>query len=123
MADVAERLDRIEQAVSATNEQLGEVKGELGDVKGGLGKLEARLDKHDERFDSLESEAQKLRVLEEANSDRINLIAEVQSQHGGKLDEIVKTLVPLKDFVLRVVDDHEHRITALEKGGGASRGA
>jgi hypothetical protein len=84
--------------------------------------VKQRLDKHDERFESLDSEVQKLRILEEANSDRISVIADVQSQHGEKLDEIVKTLVPLKDFVMRVVDDHAHRIAQLEKAGDANRG-
>ena len=78
---------------------------------------------------SVEEAVGKLRVLEEENARTIKLIAEghgaTLDSHSAKLDsldarfnEVFKALEPLqqiKDFIERVADNHEVRITALEK--------
>jgi len=85
--------------------------------------MDERFGKVDERFGTLETEVQKLRVLEEANATQIKQIAEVQGHHGQKLQQLIEAVEPLKglpDFVARIADDHEHRITALEKASHQS---
>jgi len=60
------------------------------------------------KLQSLERTVEKLRVLEEANAHTIS----------QKLDQIIAALAPLgqiRDFVERVSDEHERRITALER--------
>jgi len=92
---------------------------------------------------SLVRTVEKLRVLEEANAHTIKLIAEGHGatldshsakldshsakldshsakldSHSQKLDQIIQALAPLeqiRDFVERVSDEHERRITALER--------
>src|SRR5215510_941364 len=103
MVGVNERLDRIEQALSTANQQLGEVKerldnhdGQFNQIDARFNQIDARFNQMDGRFDSLESDVQKLRMLEESNSDRIKMIAEVQSRPGEKLDELAKSIEPLK---------------------------
>jgi hypothetical protein len=57
-------------------------------------------------------------VLGEQNASDIKRIAEVQVQHGSKLDEITKALEPLaglKAFVQLVAENHKKRISDLEK--------
>ncbi|HKE83338.1 MAG TPA: hypothetical protein VKB50_06275 [Vicinamibacterales bacterium] len=92
MADVSERLDRIEQALGTANQQLGEVNARLDNHDGRFNQIDERFNKVDERFDSLESDMQELRMLEESNSDRIKKIADVQSRHGEKLDGLAKAM-------------------------------
>ena len=126
MADTIERLDRIEQALATSNEQLGEVRTRLDKHDERFDQIDERFDriddrfkKGDARFDSLASDVQKLRILGEKNADAIKLIAEVQARHGEKLDEIATAIEPLKglrDVVQQVAGNHERRITALEKG-------
>ncbi|HEY1305990.1 MAG TPA: hypothetical protein VGF24_20690 [Vicinamibacterales bacterium] len=125
MADVSERLDRLEQALGTANQQLGEVQerldnhdGRFNQIDERFNRIDERFNKVDERFDSLESDLQELRMLEESNFDRIKKIAEVQSRHGEKLDELAEAIEPLKvlpDLYKQVVQNHERRITALEK--------
>ena len=81
------------------------------------------------KLQSLERTVEKLRVLEEANAHTIRLIAEGHGttldshsakldSHSQKLDQIIAALAPLgqiRDFVERVSDEHERRITALER--------
>ena len=69
----------------------------------------------------LRDELQKLRVLWEQNATDLKRIAEVQVQHGNKLDEIAKALEPLARldaFVQLVAREHETRITDLERHTG-----
>ena len=84
-----------------------------------------RLDRIDGRLGTLEQDVQKLRVLGEENTRQITLIAEVQAHHGTileqhsrQLDHIVKDIEPLKvlpELLRTVIQDHERRITALER--------
>jgi hypothetical protein len=78
---------------------------------------------------SLEKDVAKLRILAEENASAVRLIAEghgaMLDSHsrqldslGRRLDEVFIALEPLqqiKDFIERVADEHELRITALEK--------
>ena len=85
---------------------------------------------------SLERTVEKLRILEEENARTLKLIAEGHGatldlhsakldshsakldSHSRKLDQIIGALAPLeqiRDFVERVSDEHERRLTALEK--------
>jgi hypothetical protein len=73
----------------------------------------------------LEQAVGKLRVLEEANARTIKLIAE---GHGAKLDslsarldKVIEPLQQIKDFIERVADEHEFRITALEDHTGLNK--
>jgi hypothetical protein len=77
---------------------------------------------------ALKNDVGGLRVLYEHHGAQIQAIAEVQAHHGGQLDahgqllrEIKAELAPLRDlrdFVKRIADEHEHRLTALEKHTG-----
>ena len=90
-----------------------------------LGAVENRLGAVEKELTSLGRDVAKLRILEEENARTIKLIAE---GHGAKFDSLgrrlddvftaVKPLQQMKDFFERVADDHELRITALEKREG-----
>jgi archaellum component FlaC len=119
MPDVTERLDKVEGRLGVVEERLGAVEGRLGAV-------EIKVDALDAKVETLSGDVQKLRVLGEDNARDIKLIAEVQAQHGAKLEEISKALEPLARidaFVTLVAHDHAKRITALEKAGGRGGGA
>ena len=100
MAKVVERLDGVERRLTSVETGLSKLSGEV----------------------------QKLRILGEENATDIKRIAEVQVQHGNrledhgrKLDEITKALEPLARldaFVRLVADEHEKRITDLERHTG-----
>ena len=139
MTNIDERLDQLDQGLISVNEQLAEVNSRLDKHDERFNQIDERFNQVDDRFattdkkiDSLASDVGKLRVLEEANSQNIRLIAEVQAHHGTVLEQIVKDIeplkhqaavmerlaqdvAPLKDFVTRAVDEHERRITALER--------
>ena len=102
-----------------------------------------RLAAVEKELSSLQQTVGQLRVLEEANQQTIKLIAEghgarldslsatlnshstTLNSHSAKLDslsgkinKVITALEPLnqiKDFIERVADEHELRITALEK--------
>jgi chromosome segregation ATPase len=83
--------------------------------------MDQRLETMDQRLDTLAGEVQSLRVLEEENSTQIRLVAEVQTHHGRVLEQIVRDLEPLKvlpDLFKQVAQDHERRITTLERNAG-----
>jgi len=147
MADDSERLEGIEQALGSMNEQLRNIRERLDQGDERFNQIDERFNQVDERFnqvderfnqvderfnqvdkrfdavgkriDSLAVDVHQLRVLGESNSEQIKIIAEVQSRHGEKLDELAKGIEPLKDlrdFVQRIAHEHERRITELEKG-------
>jgi hypothetical protein len=76
----------------------------------------------------LKSDVHRLRVLYEDHDTQIRAIAEVQThhsrlleEHGRLLLEIKHELAPLgdmRDFVRRIADGHERRLSALEKHTG-----
>jgi archaellum component FlaC len=141
MPDVGERLDNIEQRLTGVaqhfvkvDEHFGEIKERLDTIDKRLDNVDERFDKIDERFDkvddrfvkvddrldTLTSDVQKLRVLGEENTTQIKLIAEVQAHQGHVLQQIVQDIEPLKilpALFTKVVQDHERRITALERTG------
>ena len=87
MADIDERLERIEQAVKTTNEQLGDLKERHGQMVERHGQM---LERHGRMLTHLG------RLLNQIVSD-------------------LGPLKALPDFVKRVADEHELRIAALEK--------
>jgi DNA repair exonuclease SbcCD ATPase subunit len=111
MADVEERLDRIEQELKGVGQALGELKGTQQHQGQTLERQGQTLTRHGEL---LERQGQTLerheRILERQG--------QTLEQHGRLLAQIVEDIQPLKalpDFVKRVADDHELRITELEK--------
>ena len=107
MAEVVERLDGVERRLSSVETGLSGLQKEVGNLRGEVG--------------NLRGEVQKLRILEERNATDIKRVAEVQVQHGSKLDEITRALEPLARldaFVRLVADEHEKRITDLERHTG-----
>jgi archaellum component FlaC len=129
MLNAGERLDKVEQRLGTVETRLGRVETRLDAVETRLdavetrpGAVETRLGAVDERLGTLDKDVQKLRVLGEENARQIRLVAEVQVQHGDLLQQIVKDIEPLKaipDLLKHVVDDHERRITALERRPGS----
>ena len=103
----------------------------------------------DADLQSLERTVEKLRILEVENARTLKLIAEGHGaildshsatldshskkldshnakldSHSQKLDEIMRSLAPLeqiRDFIERVSDEHENRITSLENTGLARK--
>jgi archaellum component FlaC len=125
MTDTDERFDRLEAGLGRVEGRLDQVEGRLDKVENRLDKVEGGLHKVEGRLGKVEGEVQKLRVLGEENTQQIKLIAEVQSHHGSVLeqhsrllDQLVSDVQPLKvlpDLLRTVIQDHERRITALEK--------
>jgi hypothetical protein len=86
------------------------------------------LERIEKRVDAIADDVRGLRVLHEHHDALIQTIAEVQAHHGQQLEEhgrllreIRDELAPLRDlrdFVKRVADNHERRITALEERTG-----
>jgi archaellum component FlaC len=113
-----QRFGKIDERFVKIDERFAKIDERFNQVDERFNQVDERFEAMDERIDSLASDVHKLRVLEEVNSGQIKVIAEVQSRHGEKLDELVKAVEPLhdlRDFVKRVAGDHERRITALEK--------
>jgi hypothetical protein len=107
MPDVGERLDNVEQRLGTVETGLKEVREEVRDLRMEVG--------------GLREEVGGLRVLGEKNAEDIKKVAEVQTHHGEKLDDIVRALEPLgeiHDFIRRAAPNHELRIEELEKRTG-----
>jgi chromosome segregation ATPase len=84
----------------------------------------ATLDSHSAKLDShsakLDSHSAKL----DSHSAKLDSHSAKLDSHSQKLDQIIQALAPLeqiRDFVERVSDEHEGRITALEKHTGIPR--
>ena len=88
MADIDERLERIEQAVKTTNQELGDLKERHGQMQERHGQM---LERHG-------------RMLEHHG----RLLNQIVTDLGP--------LKVLPDFVKRVANEHELRIASLEKG-------
>jgi hypothetical protein len=96
MAGVVERLEAVEGRLTSVETGLRDLKGEVNG----------------------------LRILGEQNTTDIKRIAEVQVQHGEKLEIITRALEPLARidaFVQLVAREHEKRITDLEKHTGIEK--
>ena len=95
----------------------------LDDVERPVMSVEQRLEAVEIGLKELRVEVGGLRILEEKHAEDIGKVAEVQSHHGKKLEEISAALAPLAQighFIARVAHVHEERITALEKHTGIS---
>ena len=121
MAEVVERLDTVERRLTSVEKGLTDLREEVGGLRGEVGGLRGEVGGLRGKVDGLSGEVQKLRILEEKNETNIKLIAEVQVQHGRKLDEITKALEPLARidaFIMLVAENHEKRISDLERHTG-----
>ena len=124
MPDLNERLDGVEQRLTALTENIKE---QFAQVDQRFAQVDQRFAQVDERFDTLTAEVRKLQALGEENSAQIKVIAEVQAHHGtvhgAALKRIEEALEPLKVLpaaihtCFRDLSDHERRITALEDAG------
>ena len=115
MTDTSDRLDAVEKGLDAVGAEVKKLRGEVGELRGDVGELRGEVG-------GLRGEVHGLRVLEEDNSRRITVLAEVQTDHGARLERIEKAVEPIReirDFIRLVAADHERRITALERRGGA----
>lgn len=107
MAENDDRMTRFEERLNAVGADVGVLKGDVQVLKDAV---------------------QRLRVLSEEHATKIDTIAEAQAhqgrqleEHGKLLGEIKQELAPLRDlrdFVRRVADDHEQRLSALETHTG-----
>jgi archaellum component FlaC len=103
MTEAAERLDKVEVRLGNIEHQVVELRTDVNGLRADVNALRTDVDK--------------LRILGEENTQQIRLIAEVQSQHGTVLRQLVSDVEPLKalpDLLRTVIRDHERRITALE---------
>jgi hypothetical protein len=104
MAEVVERLDSVERRLTSVETGLSDLREQVGGLR--------------EEVGGLRGDVHKLRILGEKNETDIMQIAEVQVLHGRKLDEITMALAPLARldaFLPLVADEHEKRITDLER--------
>ena len=77
----------------------------------------ATLDSHSAKLDSHSAKLDLHSAKLDSHSAKLDV-------HSQKLDQIIQALAPLeqiRDFVERVADEHEGRITALEKHTGIPR--
>ena len=145
MADETKQPGQVEEGLESLEKGVTQLRSDVTELRSDVTQLRSDVTELRSDLTELRGEVQKLRVLGEDNSREIKLIAEVQVQHGERLDEhgrmlaqIVRDIEPLKvlpeafqhlarelaplrdirDFMQRFGDDHELRITALEKHTG-----
>jgi chromosome segregation ATPase len=110
MSDEHDDPESVEQRLGSVEHSVKELRTEVGELRG--------------KVDTLGDKVDKLRILVHSHDDQIKRIADVQSHYGEKLDHISTQLEPLReirDFIRLVADNHERRITALERGGSAAQ--
>lgn len=119
---LSERIDeqsaRMEQQLAQVDQRFAQVDQRFAQVDERFAQVDQRFAQVDGRFDALTAEVQKLHVLWEENSAQIKLVAEVQARHGQVLQQLVDAVEPLRvfpDLFKQVAQDHERRITALER--------
>jgi archaellum component FlaC len=111
MTEDGDRMTAVEKRLDAMGEDVRVLKDDVRELKSDVRELK--------------DDVRGLRALYEHHDSQIRTIAEVQAHHGQLLEnhgqllrEIKQELVPLRDlhdFVRRIADDHERRITLLEK--------
>ncbi|MBI2187629.1 MAG: hypothetical protein HYU37_11025 [Acidobacteria bacterium] len=121
MTDNDDRMTRVEGRLDALGADMGVLKDDVRVLKD-----DVRVLKDDVRV--LKDDVHRLRALYEQHDTQIRMIAEVQAHHGRQLEEhgrllrdIKQELAPLgdiRDFVRRIGDDHERRLSGLEKHTG-----
>ena len=77
----------------------------------------AKLDSHSAKLDSHSAKLDSHSAILDSHSAKLD-------SHSRKLDEIIESLAPLeqiRDFIERVSNEHENRITALENHTGLTR--
>ena len=110
------------------NERFGGVEKRLDDMAGAIGALTKDVIGLKQDVTGLKQDVGALRVLYEHHDEQIRTIAEVQAHHGTQLEEhgkllheIRDELAPirdLRDFVRRVAENHEARLSTLERHTG-----
>ena len=124
MSDTNERLEQIEYTLGTMNEHLAEIRGRLDRGDERSTQMEARIAKLAENFSGRitkldEDLSGRITTLDENLSGRITKLDERLSARLDRFDERLTTgLAPLKelrDFVQRIADEHERRISELEK--------
>jgi chromosome segregation ATPase len=135
MTALERRLDAMGEDVRELKEDVRELKDDVRVLKDDVRELkddvrELKDDVWELKDDvrGLKDDVRGLRVLYEHHDDQIRTIAEVQAHqgrllenHGQLLREIKHELGPLRDlhdFVRRVAENHESRITRLENHAG-----
>ena len=118
----------LKRDVSTLKQDVSTLKQDVSTLKQDVSTLKQDVSTLKQDVGALKDDVQRLRVLQEEQGTRFQTIAEVQAHHGhllGKhstlLSEISKQLAPLgdiRDFIRRTADDHEVRISALEKYTG-----
>jgi archaellum component FlaC len=121
MTDNDDRMTSFERRLDAMGEDVRVLKDDVRGLKDDVRGL-----KDDVRV--LKTDVHQIRVLYEHHDTHIQTIAEVQAHHGRLLEEhgtllreIKQELAPLgdlRDFVRRIADNHERRLSALEKHTG-----
>jgi len=121
MPEVGERLDKVEERLGGVEQRLGSVETGLKEVREEVGGLRREVGGLRGEVGEFRQEVNGFRILGEKNAEDIKKIAEVQTHHGKKLEEIGTALEPIARidaFVLAVAHEHEERIKALEMHTG-----
>ena len=135
MTEHDDRMTRFEKRLDAVGADVGVLKGDVQVLKDDVQVLkgDVRVLKDDVRVlkddvGVVKNEVGRLRVLYEDHETKIDAIVEAQThharqleQHGTLLREIKQKLVPLgdlHDFVRRIAEEHEGRLSALENHTG-----
>jgi archaellum component FlaC len=125
MTDRDDRMEAVEQRLDAMNGDLQVLKDDVRVLKEDVGGLKEDVQILRQDVGTLKNDVNGLRVLYEHHDEQIQKIAEVQAHHGRQLDEHgqllqeikvqLEPLADIRDFIRRIADNHEHRLSALEK--------
>jgi hypothetical protein len=93
----------------------------MAETDDGLRGVNGRLDSVDQRLDSVDKRLDSMSGRLDQHEHTLQQHGRTLEQHGKLLVEIKRAVTPipaLHDFVKRVADEHEPRLTALEKHTG-----
>ena len=76
------------------------------EIKQHLGMINQRLEAHDRRFDDLSNEFHEFRILQEEQATKLDKVLDVVLHMNDRLAK--------HDSLVATVENHEHRISALE---------
>jgi archaellum component FlaC len=128
MTDNDDRMTSFERRLDAVGEDVRVLKDDVRGLKDDVRGLKDDVQGLKDDVRVLKTDVHQIRVLYEHHDTQIQTIAEVQAHHGRLLEEhgtllreIKQELAPLgdlRDFVRRIADNHERRLSALEKHTG-----
>jgi chromosome segregation ATPase len=114
--------------VSVLKADVNILKADVSVLKADVSVLKADVSVLKSDVSVLKDDVRGLRVLYEHHDEQIRMVAEVQAHHGRQLEEhgrllleIRQELVPMRalyDFVRRIAEEHDRRLSALEKHTG-----